>query len=83
MEFSNERGADRPPIMSRTDDGLGISFKASFQYTLKPQGLYGLYMKYGTNYKKPCENFAVDVLNDQATKHDASKFFFEQDTIAG
>ena len=40
-------------------------------------------MKYGENYKKPCENFAVDVLNDQATKHDASKFFFEQDTIAG
>ena len=30
IEFSSERNADRPPILSRTDDGLGISFKASF-----------------------------------------------------
>ena len=34
-------------------------------------------MKYGEDYKTPCENFAVDVLNDQATKNDASRFFFE------
>lgn len=83
MEFSTERSANRPPILSRTDDGLGISFKASFQYTLRPEGLYDLYMKFGEDYKTPCENFAVDILNDQATKHDASKFFFEQDVIAG
>lgn len=29
MEFSNERSSTRPPILSRTDDGLMISFKAT------------------------------------------------------
>ena len=82
MEFSDNKGADRPPIMSRTDDGLGISFKASFQYTLLPSGLYDLYMKYGKDYSTPCQKFAVDILNDQATKYDANTFFFDQDSIS-
>ena len=30
MEFSTEVNADRPPIQSRTQDGLEISFKANF-----------------------------------------------------
>ncbi len=30
MEFSNSAEANGPPIQSRTDDGLMISFKASF-----------------------------------------------------
>jgi len=77
VEFSNERTADRPPISSRTDDGLGINFKVTYGYVLLEKGLYDLYMKYGEDYKTPCENFAVDVLNDQATKNDASRFFFE------
>jgi hypothetical protein len=77
MEFSDERSADRPPINSRTDDGLSISFKASFQYTLISAGLYDLYMKFGKDYRTPCEKFAVDILNDQATKYDANTFFFD------
>ena len=32
MEFSNERSANRPPILSRTEDGLEISFKAVVQF---------------------------------------------------
>jgi hypothetical protein len=54
MEFSKENTADRPPIISRTDDGLQITFKASFQYILMPNRLFDLYMKYGEDYKTPC-----------------------------
>jgi len=34
MEFSKESTADAPAIVSRTKDGLMLTFKASFQYIL-------------------------------------------------
>ena len=81
MEFSNDVAADREPIESRTEDGVPLSFKASFQYLLDANRLYDLYMRYGENYRPPCERFAVDILNDAATKHDANSFFTSQDEI--
>lgn len=54
MEFSIESQADRPPIVSRTEDGLMITFKASFQYLLMSNKLYELYMRYGEDYRTPC-----------------------------
>jgi hypothetical protein len=81
MEFSTAASAERPPINSRTDDGLAIKFKISFQYTLLPNKLFEMYMTYGTNYKPPCEKFAVDTLNDAATKHDATTFFEKPDIV--
>ena len=39
-------------------------------------------MRYGADYRTPCEKYAVDILNDAATRHDASTFFTNQDKIA-
>lgn len=75
MEFSNEDNADRPPIQSRTEDGLLIQFRASFQYKLLPDRLYDLYMKFGEDYRGPCIKYAIETLNDAATKYDANEFF--------
>lgn len=75
MEFSNENNADRPPIQSRTEDGLLIQFRASFQYKLLPDRLYDLYMKFGEDYRGPCMKYAIETLNDAATKYDANEFF--------
>lgn len=75
MEFSNEPNADRPPILSRTEDGLLIQFRASFQYKLMPDKLIDLYMRYGEDYKTPCIKYAIETLNDAATKYDANEFF--------
>lgn len=75
MEFSNEPNADRPPIQSRTEDGLLIQFRASFQYKLMPDKLYDLFMRYGEDYKSPCIKYAIETLNDASTKYDANEFF--------
>lgn len=32
-------------------------------------------MKYGENYKEPCIKYAIEALNDAATKYDANEFF--------
>ena len=81
MEFSTDSKADRSPIVSRTEDGVSITFKASFQYLLKAEKLFDLYVRYGDDYRTPCEKFAVDILNDAATKHDANTFFTNQDVV--
>jgi hypothetical protein len=44
--------------------------------------LYDLYMRYGEDYKTPCEKFAIDTLNDLATKYDAYSFFSNSDSIS-
>ena len=44
--------------------------------------LFDLYMRYGVDYKTPCEKFAIDILNDAATKYDAYSFFSNSDTIS-
>jgi hypothetical protein len=38
-------------------------------------------MKYGSEYKSPCEKFVTETLNDAATKFDANSFFTSTDTI--
>ena len=38
-------------------------------------------MRYGKDYLTPCRKFAVDIMNDQATKSSAERFFFEVDQI--
>lgn len=38
-------------------------------------------MAYGTNYKQPCEKFAVDILNDAACKYDAYTFFVKPEIV--
>lgn len=43
--------------------------------------LYDLYMKYGEDYRTPCEKYAIDILNDAATKYDANSFFTKTDVI--
>lgn len=43
--------------------------------------LYDLYMKYGDDYKTPCEKHVVEALNDAATRYNANSFFTATDTI--
>ena len=81
MEFSSERSSSRPPIQSRTEDGLMITFKATVQYQLKSESLFDLYMKYGESYENPCEKHVIEALNDAATRYDANSFFISSDTI--
>ncbi len=81
MEFSNERTANRPPILSRTEDGLQISFKATVQFQLQSANLFKLYMKYGESYLHPCEKHVIESLNDAATRYDANSFFTSTDAI--
>jgi regulator of protease activity HflC (stomatin/prohibitin superfamily) len=81
MEFSSQRTANRPPIESRTEDGLQITFKATVQFQLQMLNLFKLYMKYGENYKSPCEKHVIETLNDAATRYDANSFFTSTDTI--
>ena len=81
MEFSNDRNANRGPIVSRTEDGLQISFKATLQYQMQAGKLFDLYMKYGDDYKSPCEKHVIETLNDAATRYIANQFFTSTDTI--
>ena len=47
MQFSDyEARADGPSIKSRTQDGLEIDLEVSFQYSLKRESIYDLYMKF-------------------------------------
>ena len=51
LEFSSDSGANRPALDSRTSDGLQVTFKkVTVTYRLRPENLYQLYMKYGTDY---------------------------------
>lgn len=64
FEFSDDKNADRGQIVSRSTDGLEVSFSATIQYTFDRNRLKELYMKFGDNYKDPCIRYAVDILND-------------------
>ena len=75
INFSDDNGADRGQIESRSTDGLMVSFNAQFQYVFDRSRVRDLYLRYGENYKDPCIRYAVDILNDRATKYKASMFF--------
>lgn len=38
-------------------------------------------MKYGENYRSPCEKHVIETLNDAATRYDANSFFTSTDSI--
>jgi hypothetical protein len=75
IDFSEDNGADRASIESRSIDGLQVKFSVQFQYTLNKGNLLDLYLRYGEDYKSPCIRYAVDILNDKATGFTASQFF--------
>lgn len=81
IEFSKNAKANRPPIESRTLDGLEVILEISFQYTLQPQHLYELYNRYGENYKQVLQNVAVHVLTEEATGYTAYNFFTDRSKI--
>jgi hypothetical protein len=81
LEYSSSNNANRPPIKSRTEDGLEIQFKATVQFQLQQGNLYKLYMKYGEQYRSPCEKHVIETLNDAATRYDANSFFTSTDAI--
>ena len=73
--FSFRSGGVGPAISARTMDGLMVTFNAEFQYQFVKSDLYKLYMKFGEDSKNPCSRYAIDVLNDSASKQKASSFF--------
>jgi len=38
-------------------------------------------MKYGENFRSPCEKHVIETLNDAATRYDANSFFTSTDSI--
>jgi hypothetical protein len=81
MEFSAERGADYPPLISRTSDGLEVTLEISFQYSLMPDKLYSLYKDYELSYKRIIMSVALDTLTDGATDYTAYDFFMNRAKI--
>ena len=81
IEFSKERKANMGPIRSRTLDGLEVQIEMSFQYRLKYERLYDMYMRYGPDYEKVFIVTAVDILTDMTTKFTAYKFFYDRQYI--
>jgi len=81
IDFSKENTASRPPVQSRTSDGLEVILEVSFQYTLQPENLFKLYSKYGAKYNQVFQNVAVDILTDEATKYTAYDFFMNRGSI--
>jgi len=75
VEFSSDRSSDHPPIQSRTKDGLEVTLEISFQFVLKGNSLYNIYMYYEKQYRLLVVNTAVDTLTDIATKYNAYDFF--------
>jgi len=83
LEFSEEKGANGPPISSRTSDGLEVTLEISFQYKLIYENLYPLYMTFGDDYQRFFLNLAVDILTDAATNYTAYDFFMDRSKIGG
>lgn len=81
-EFTKDPRADGPQIKSRTQDGLEVELEVSFQYIYISNQLFDLYMKYGENYRTPCQKVAIDVLTDTATRYKANRFFFDKEVIS-
>jgi len=81
INFSDDNGSDRGQIESRSTDGLMVSFNAQFQYTFDRGQLRDLYLRYGEDYKNPCIRYAVDSLNDRATRYNATVFFKDLGTV--
>jgi len=81
IEFSEERSANRPPIESRTSDGLEVTLEISFQYILNPEKIYDLYNTYGPKYDLVFQNIAINILTEEATKYTAYNFFMDRGKI--
>jgi hypothetical protein len=81
IEFSKERHSDRPPLQSRTNDGLEVVLEVSFQYTVQKENIFRLYNKFGSKYNYVFENVAIDVLTEEATKYSAYEFFWDRARI--
>lgn len=81
IEFSKEKNANRPAIESRTSDGLEVILEISFQYTLQPEHLYQLYMKYSEGYNQIIQNVAIDILTEETTGYTAYNFFMDRGRI--
>ena len=81
IEFSNEPTAHMGPIRSRTLDGLEVQLDVSFQYRLKYDDLYKMYMTYGPKYEKIFILIAINALTDMTTKFNAYNFFYDRQSI--
>jgi len=81
LDLGDGAKANRGMIEARSLDGLMVNFRATFQYQLNEKDLLTLYRKFGEDYKSPCIRYAVDCLNDQASKFQASMFFRNLTTV--
>lgn len=87
IQFTEERGANgyvKPPIWSRTSDGLAVELECSLQYQLMPTNVTQLYHTLGTFTE--AENYIVliahSVIMTEATHYGALQFFQNRTTIA-
>lgn len=72
---SFQRRYTNTALKSRTRDGLTVTLEVSFQYRLKPEKLYDLFMTLGMEYEDIFVRMAIEQLTAAATLHDAHNFF--------
>ena len=82
IEFAGKRTRrQQGTVRSRTSDGLEVTVDISFQYRIRPDKLYELYMRFGDHYKQIFERVAVDILTDGTTNYTAYQFFYDRASI--
>lgn len=77
IEFSKQGGAYNKGglLRSRTSDGLEVLLEVSMQYQLQFGQILDLYKKFGEEYEAVFVLLAMDTINREATKYDATTFF--------
>lgn len=68
-------GLNGPALTSRTMDGVTVRLEVSFQYRLKFQDVYNLYVTLGDDYEKIFVRMAIEQLTIASTMHNAHNFF--------
>lgn len=81
LEFSSRASAIAAPLRTRTDEGLDLTVHIAFQYKLKPDSLYNLYMLYRDDYRIVFERKATSLLLQVASTYEAEKYWTERPVI--
>jgi hypothetical protein len=73
---------DDYPVITQTKDGLAITFDASFQYKLKMESLYAIYMNYSNSYSSKLLQIARGSLRNTASKYSATQFLQNRENVS-
>lgn len=81
LEFSKRRGAQAPPLSTRTAEGLGLSLHVVLQYRLLKEDVPALYSLANTYYESLYMKVARDVLLKAAAKYNATHYWTQREKV--